>query len=89
MRYLVHDLLAAPGPETIDYRFDYVDPNGQLEIPTQIKAKYGLAFVLSAILIFIRLYMTIFGRRMRNEGLRWHSLFVSIFNIFQLVELFK
>lgn len=86
MRYQVVDIIAAPSEEELNYRYDYTDSNGQIEPSTQIKAYYGFAFVLSAVLIIIRLYVCLLGRRMRNEGLRWHSIFVSVYNIFQVVS---
>jgi hypothetical protein len=69
MRFAVNDIIGAPiSAEETDYRFDYTDPAGKLDENGQIKAFYGLVLVLSGFLIFIRLYISIFGRRMRNEG---------------------
>ncbi|KAI6170755.1 hypothetical protein M3Y97_01108200 [Aphelenchoides bicaudatus] len=64
--------------------FDYTDPNGELDADTWTQIYYGIAFVLGFVLVVIQLYTTLFGRRMRMEGLRWHVLFCSIVNLLQL-----
>ncbi|KAI6176334.1 hypothetical protein M3Y97_00786700 [Aphelenchoides bicaudatus] len=85
MRFAVVDIVGSPvSEEETDYHFDYTDPNGNLDETGRIKAFYGLIFVLTGFVVFIRLYISIFGRRMRNEGFRWHSIYLSIFNIAQL-----
>lgn len=86
MKYPVTDIISAPISEEVEnFRYDYTDPAGQLDENTLTRARYGLTFALSFVLIFLRLYISLFGRRMRNEGLRWHSIFISIFSLIQLV----
>lgn len=49
---------------------------------------FGFFVIFGFILMIIQLYTTIFGRRMRNEGTRWHVLYVTIFMILNLVSHF-
>lgn len=86
MRFSAGDIVGAPvSTEEKDYHYDYTDPAGKLPDTVKLEGFYGLVFVLSALTIFLRLYISIFGRRMRNEGLRWHSIYMSVLNAFHIV----
>ncbi|KAI6214487.1 hypothetical protein M3Y94_00274500 [Aphelenchoides besseyi] len=64
-----------------EYEYDYTDPEGPIDADTWTQIYYGIGFVLGFVLVVIQLYTSIFGRRMRNEGLRWHIIYCSVFNI--------
>ncbi|KAH7699658.1 Protein Y9C2UA.1 b, partial [Aphelenchoides avenae] len=45
---------------------------------------FGVFFVLSFAAIILNFYVSIFGRRMRLAGIRWHTIQINLFNMLQL-----
>ncbi|KAI6233734.1 hypothetical protein M3Y99_00888800 [Aphelenchoides fujianensis] len=79
--FYIRDIISAPNTEESEYEYDYTDPAGPIDEDTWTQIYYGIGFVLGFVLVIIQLYTSIFGRRMRNEGLRWHVIYCSVFNL--------
>uniref|UniRef100_A0A1I7S4T5 Transmembrane protein n=1 Tax=Bursaphelenchus xylophilus TaxID=6326 RepID=A0A1I7S4T5_BURXY len=64
--------------------YDYTDSQGKLKTADWTNIKFCFFCILGFVLMIIQLWTCIFGRRMRNDGTRWHVLYVTIFMIINL-----
>ncbi|KAH7726314.1 Protein Y9C2UA.1 c [Aphelenchoides avenae] len=74
---------ASSGGSSDYHYYNYYDHTMSPEVlSTQIQN--GSVLVASSVCILIQFYISVFGRRMRLDPLRWHTLNVSVWNMFQL-----
>lgn len=77
---------ASSGGSSDYHYYNYYDHTLSPEVlATQIQS--GSVLVASSVCILIQFYISVFGRRMRLDPLRWHTLNISVWNMFQLVSM--
>ncbi|KAH7730610.1 Protein Y9C2UA.1 c [Aphelenchoides avenae] len=79
-----------PGVPTADYYYeasgsDAGSGSGEpIDEQEPQRIFFGVFFVLSFAAIILNFYVSIFGRRMRLAGIRWHTIQINLFNMLQL-----
>lgn len=87
MPFEVKDLISADISEHSNYGVDWEAIKTDFTKVDNDKNLITFLLCLSVFLNFILFYMSIFGRRMRSEGIRWHVMFCCFFNFFQSVSI--
>ncbi|CAD5219878.1 unnamed protein product [Bursaphelenchus okinawaensis] len=64
--------------------YDYTDSEGKLKSADWANINFAFWCIFGFVLMVIQLWTCIAGRRMRNDGVRWHTLYVTIFMIIKI-----